>query len=105
VTLSKEQTYILAAFSAHVGWMVVAIAVAALAGLPWWYGALALLPIAVIKETLLDPLSRFEGNPFWNGTLDSGAFDLCGYLMGVPTGYAALLIARWVWSALHGIPF
>lgn len=81
MALTPQQTYLLTAFSAHVGWVLaVAFGGAVLFGLPLWVGMAVILAIAVLKETLLDPF--FEGNPLWNGTFDSGAGDLVGYAVG-----------------------
>lgn len=81
MSLSNSQTSLLAALSAHVAWVIAATFVAIAFGFPWWYGTVGILAVAVVKETLIDPV--MEGNPFWNGTWDSGAGDLAGYALGL----------------------
>lgn len=70
------------------------VTTAVLAGYPWWYGAVGILAVGAVKETLIDPLPSFEGNPFWNGTWNDGAVDFSFYVLGVGLGVLLLLLTR-----------
>ncbi len=52
---------------------------------------MGILVVAGVKETAIDP--TLEGNPFWNGTVDSGAGDLAGYALGVGLTVAVLVLS------------
>jgi hypothetical protein len=93
VTEVSESTYVAAAAVAHFMSAVVAVLGAVLFGFPWWYGAIGVLVVAAVKETVVDP-NDFEHNPFWNGTLDSGAFDLALYPVGVGAAVLLLFLAH-----------
>jgi hypothetical protein len=90
MSLSLKQTYLLAALSAHVAWAIVAVFSCLVFGFQPWIGAVGILGVAAVKETVVDP--RLEGNPFWNGTFDSGAGDLSGYLLGVGLSYLLFVL-------------
>ena len=92
MSLSNSETSLLAALSAHVAWVIAATFAAVAFGFPWWYGAAGILAVAVVKETLIDPVT--EGNPFWNGTWDSGAGDLAGYALGLVITLVLLLLTH-----------
>jgi hypothetical protein len=88
-----ESTYVAAAAVAHVACGALAVLGAVLFGFPAWTGAVAVLVVAAIKETVVDPYD-FERNPFWTGTLNSGAFDLAMYPVGVGLAFLALVLAH-----------
>lgn len=89
MTWPPTTTYLWTAFSAHVAWALLAIVGCLAFGFEWWYGAVGILAVALLKETLVDPY--LEGNPLINGTsLDSGWFDLTGYVIGVLFGVLVL---------------
>lgn len=83
---------ILLAALVHIAFGIVFVFGAVILHRPWWEGAATIMGIAVVKETLIDPYD-FEKNPFWNGTLNSGAFDLAMYVVGVAIAYAFLLFS------------
>lgn len=58
-----------------IGFLAVTLAVAF--GYPFWYGAVAILIVAAIKETLIDPY--LEGQSFAQG----GWLDFTFYVIGV----------------------
>lgn len=71
-----------------------AVSIAVNLGLPWWYGAVAILAIALVKEAIFDPapMPVGENAPFlWNGVV-----DWCFYVLGVVTAYAILVI---IWTS------
>ncbi|MGI0067316.1 MAG: hypothetical protein ACREB9_02675 [Thermoplasmata archaeon] len=80
----------------HLALGILAVTVAVLAEVPWWYGAALILGIAAIKETLVDPIPSFEDNKFlyqpwsWN----CGFVDLCFYILGVGGGVLALILTH-----------
>lgn len=78
----------------HLALGILAVTVAVLAEVPWWYGAALILGIAAIKETLVDPIPSFENNPFWNRTWNCGAVDFLFYTLGVGGGVLALILTH-----------
>jgi len=53
---------------------------------PWWYGAITIFIVSILKESIFDPIVE-EAPFFWNG-----AIDFSFYLIGIVVGAALVLL-------------
>jgi hypothetical protein len=79
--LLAQETHVLAAVLAVLGAIVF--------GFPWWTGASAILVVAAVKETFIDPHTETD-QPAW----PEGAIDFAFYVVGVAVVFAVLLLTH-----------